>query len=92
MQNHLTMDRDGAGAQGRDIISLDPIKRHLAEILNANEVAKSMLREEPTQEQLVLLYAEQQDQETFLLTVTQLMEELIQELQLLTDEMHMFYD
>lgn len=59
------MNRAGAGAQGREIQSMDPLKYQFSNVIDANRIAKAIVEEE-NDERLRVLYAEQQQYEEFL--------------------------
>lgn len=83
-RNHEKTNADGAGARARDLETLNPIQRQLAELLNANKTAKLRL-EQANDEELQILYNEQQEQEIFLLDILEQLQIMAQGLAELTN-------
>lgn len=74
------MDRAGAGPQGWEIQSMDPLKYHFSNVIDANGIAKALVEEE-NYERLRALYAEQQRYEEFLIALENFVAQLAEILQ-----------
>lgn len=83
------MFRNGAGPQGQELVSLDPIKRRFAVVINANPIAMSALEYEQA-EGLYLLYDELQRQEVFLDHLEEALARLAQAFAVLVQNLQIF--
>lgn len=81
------MLRDGAGPQGKDLNSFDPIKKRLAEVLNLNKKVRILLERDPPEENLAFLYNELQQHEAVMDNIEEVLLQLMEEITTLSQQL-----